>query len=129
MKLERTREWREVRGFTQRDLAEEAGLGMFTIPRIERGENVTPRTARKIAAALDLDIMDLMANPPVFAGKAEAPQGLGQIMGVGFFEGLVAECIQMIRASKPAGTTVPNDELVEAVAKAMLRRAREGNHA
>jgi transcriptional regulator with XRE-family HTH domain len=75
VKLENVRQWREARGYTQRRLAKEAGLSTITLPRIERGEQTTPTTARKIADALGVDIMDLMSDPPVPAGKGEARGG------------------------------------------------------
>ena len=64
MRLPRTREWRESRGLTQRQLAEKAAVGPATIPRIERGESVLPTSAKKIADALGIEVADLTYNPP-----------------------------------------------------------------
>src|SRR5215212_9399531 len=64
MRLPRTREWRESRGLTQRQLAEEASVGPATIPRIERGESVLPTTAKKIADALGINVVALLFSPP-----------------------------------------------------------------
>jgi transcriptional regulator with XRE-family HTH domain len=72
MKLERTKEWRESRGLTQRELAAAANVGQPSIPRIERGQSVTPPTARKIAAALGITVADLQANPPMPATTTSA---------------------------------------------------------
>jgi transcriptional regulator with XRE-family HTH domain len=65
MRLPRTKEWREARGFSQRELSAEAGLGESTVPRVERGDSVTPPTARKIAEALNVSVSDLLEAPPV----------------------------------------------------------------
>jgi transcriptional regulator with XRE-family HTH domain len=65
MKLARTREWRESRGLTQRELAAEAGVGEVTVARVEAGTSVAPPTARKIATALGVSVADLMEAPPV----------------------------------------------------------------
>ena len=72
MKLARTREWRESHGLTQRELAAEAGVGEVTVARIETGASVTPPTARKIAEALGVAVVDLLERPLV--PLAEAPE-------------------------------------------------------
>ena len=72
MKLARTKEWRESHGLTQRGLAAEAGVGEVTVARIETGASVTPPTARKIAEALGVAVVDLLERPPV--PLAEAPE-------------------------------------------------------
>ena len=65
MELARTKEWRESRGLTQRELAAKAGVGEVTVARIETGASVTPPTARKIAEALGVAVADLLERPPV----------------------------------------------------------------
>jgi DNA-binding XRE family transcriptional regulator len=64
MQLPRVKEWREAVGLTQRELAERAGLGPATVPRVEAGGSASPRTARKISEALSVSVVDLMENPP-----------------------------------------------------------------
>lgn len=51
-------------GFTQEDLAKAASVGVATIARIEIGEITEPRvsTLRKLAAALDVEIRDLLED-------------------------------------------------------------------
>jgi transcriptional regulator with XRE-family HTH domain len=49
---------------SQEELARRAGLSHAAISRIECGAGCTPTTARKLAYALDLDIADLLENPP-----------------------------------------------------------------
>jgi transcriptional regulator with XRE-family HTH domain len=76
MQLARTKEWRESRGFTQRELAAEAGISEVTVARLETGHSSTPPTARKIAKALRVSVADLQERPPV--PLASAPQEPGQ---------------------------------------------------
>jgi transcriptional regulator with XRE-family HTH domain len=75
MQLARTKEWRESRGFTQRELAAEASISEVTVARLETGHSSTPPTARKIAKALDVSVADLLERPPV--PLAEASQETG----------------------------------------------------
>jgi transcriptional regulator with XRE-family HTH domain len=67
------REWREAQGETQSTLAALSGITEATISRIENGAPLRPSTAKKLADALGVSVVDLMNNPPVPAGKAEAP--------------------------------------------------------
>jgi transcriptional regulator with XRE-family HTH domain len=76
MQLARTKEWRESRGFTQRELAAEAGISEVTVARLETGHSSTPRTARKIAKALDVSVADLLERPPVPLASAQPETGL-----------------------------------------------------
>lgn len=50
------REARVARGWSQEDLAEEAGLSRPSIARIERGDDVSTATLSKIAIVLGLTI-------------------------------------------------------------------------
>ncbi len=52
---------------SQQELADRAGVSLFTVQRIERGEgSVRPKTGRAIAGALGVGVEDLL-------GKAQAP--------------------------------------------------------
>lgn len=53
------RQLRKLRGFTIRALAQRAGTGTQTIVRIEKGEPARLETFRKIAEALDVDMLDI----------------------------------------------------------------------
>jgi transcriptional regulator with XRE-family HTH domain len=65
--LEGVRELRERRMLSQQELAYRAGVSLFTIQRIERGQgSVRPKTGRAIAAALGVGVEDLLP-------KAQAP--------------------------------------------------------
>ncbi|MDP9438686.1 MAG: helix-turn-helix domain-containing protein [Actinomycetota bacterium] len=65
--LEGVRDLRERRMLTQQELADRAGVSLFTVQRIERGEgSVRPKTGRAIAGALSVGVEDLL-------GKVQAP--------------------------------------------------------
>lgn len=58
--LTRVREWRERRMLTQKELAERAGVSLFTVQRIEGGRGgAHPGTGRKLARALGVAFEDL----------------------------------------------------------------------
>ena len=65
MKTPRLREWREAMGETQVTLADKSGVAEHTISRIEHGASLRPTTARKLADALGVAVVDLMERPPV----------------------------------------------------------------
>ena len=55
------KEARQKAGLTQTDLAERSGISRVDISRIESGQiNVTLRTMRKLAAALDLRVSQML---------------------------------------------------------------------
>lgn len=59
--LERVRELRDRHMLTQQELAERAGVSLFTIQRIERGEGtVRPSTGRAVAGALGVEVERLL---------------------------------------------------------------------
>jgi transcriptional regulator with XRE-family HTH domain len=70
---ERLKEERLLRGWSQRDLAREAGTTAETISSIETGQHKPrPSTLRKLAKSLGIEVRDLFMEP-VLSGKAEAP--------------------------------------------------------
>lgn len=72
--LDRVREIRERRMLSQEELAERAGVSVFTVQRIERGEGgVRPKTGRSIARALDVEVEDLLpkSQTPLFDDPTE----------------------------------------------------------
>jgi transcriptional regulator with XRE-family HTH domain len=69
MKLTNLRGWRYVRGMSQEELARRAGMTRSGISRLEIGAGCTPRTAMRLALALDLRVEDLLENPPVRASE------------------------------------------------------------
>jgi transcriptional regulator with XRE-family HTH domain len=79
MQLARTKEWRESRGFTQRELAAEAGISEVTVARLETGHSSTPPTARKIADALGVSVADLLERPPVPLVEAPPSEAAGPL--------------------------------------------------
>jgi transcriptional regulator with XRE-family HTH domain len=59
--VERLREYRRLRAFSQQELADAAGVGRNTISRIERGETgAHGRTLRRLAQALSVDVAELL---------------------------------------------------------------------
>jgi transcriptional regulator with XRE-family HTH domain len=107
VKIPRLREWREAMGETQLTLAERSGVAEHTISRIEQGYGARPNTAKKLADALDVSVMDLMESPPVLAGKAEAPEA-----GPPAFEA------GDVVASIPYDESTPSEAIGDAVAAA-----------
>jgi transcriptional regulator with XRE-family HTH domain len=66
------KEWRQHFGVTQLELAEKSGVGWATIKRLERESKVQaaqPGTRRKLAEALGITAVDLIALPPGFDRK------------------------------------------------------------
>ena len=53
------KEFREKKGFTQYQLAKQAGLNYRTIPAIENGGDVKISTLQRIADVLQVNIKDL----------------------------------------------------------------------
>jgi transcriptional regulator with XRE-family HTH domain len=69
---ERLKEERLLRGWSQRDLAREAGTTAETISSIETGHHEPrPSTLRKLAEGLGIKVRDFYAEPAI--PKAEAP--------------------------------------------------------
>ncbi len=59
----RIKKYREKRGWTQKQLAFEAGLHRAYIGHIERGEkNIGLKNLEKIAKTINVDIADLLKN-------------------------------------------------------------------
>lgn len=54
---------RENAGKTQQSLAEQAGISLRTLSRIESGEDTLVGTLSAIAAALDMPVADLLPKP------------------------------------------------------------------
>jgi transcriptional regulator with XRE-family HTH domain len=75
MKLPRLKEWRESRGLMQKEVAEDAGVSVYTVLRAEGGISIRPNTARKIAEALNVTVADLLEDPPVPLGQAPTSSG------------------------------------------------------
>jgi len=74
---QRLREERQLRGWSQRDLARETGVNPDTISGIETEQHEPrPSTLRKLAEGLGLEVRDFFAEPAL--PKAEAPKEAGQ---------------------------------------------------
>ena len=58
------KQWRILRGLTQQQLADRVGVRLQYISRVEQGKRgCNPLVAKKIAAALEVDLRDLGADP------------------------------------------------------------------
>ena len=80
MKLPKLRTWRELRGYTQRELAARAGVSPRSVAAYEAGANALPRSARQIAEVLDLDITVLAGvEEPTARPKGDAPEYLSHL--------------------------------------------------
>jgi transcriptional regulator with XRE-family HTH domain len=70
---DRLKEERTLKGWSQRDLAQESGTNVDTISGIERGQHEPrPSTLRKLAAALGIQVRDLFEEPAL--PLTEAPK-------------------------------------------------------
>ena len=58
----RLRRLREQQALTQAELAERAGLSRVSVQKLERGGNARVSTARKLARALRVKPVELMAE-------------------------------------------------------------------
>jgi transcriptional regulator with XRE-family HTH domain len=61
---------RERLGYSVETVAEQAGIAKNSVLRAEHGEHIRPLTARKIAAALRVEVADLYADPDYPKGAA-----------------------------------------------------------
>ena len=61
---EALKHWREVRGISQRELADKSGVGYASIARIEPGrQDPTVGMLTRLAEALDIRLMDFFTGP------------------------------------------------------------------
>jgi transcriptional regulator with XRE-family HTH domain len=68
--------WRGVRGLTQRALAERTGLSYVHIARLELAQgNPTIDTLERVALALEIPLVDLIAGPPQAKRPAKRARG------------------------------------------------------
>ncbi len=71
--MDTVKEIRRRKGWSQKDLAEESGVGQDTISGIESGRHEPrPSTLRKLADALDVEVADFFREPAV--PLADAPE-------------------------------------------------------
>jgi transcriptional regulator with XRE-family HTH domain len=93
---------RRRRGWSQKDLAEESGVGQDTISGIESGRHEPrPSTLRKLADALGVEVADFFREPAL--PKTEAPRGAGQsraqrLEDLQTYEAYISEIAEKYRA-------------------------------
>jgi transcriptional regulator with XRE-family HTH domain len=74
--VDAVKEIRRRKGWSQKDLANESGVGQDTISGIESGRHEPrPSTLRKLADALGVEVADFFREPAV--PLAQAPKGAG----------------------------------------------------
>lgn len=74
--MDAVKEIRRRKGWSQKDLAEESGVGQDTISGIESGRHEPrPSTLRKLADALDVEVADFFREPAVPLADAPPPSG------------------------------------------------------
>src|SRR5947209_14653280 len=69
----RLKELREERMLTQGELAELAGISLYTVHAAEHGRNVSPKTGRALSTALGVDPGELLPKAPAPPSSPEAP--------------------------------------------------------
>jgi len=72
VRIPNLRQWREARALTQEEFAEKAGVSVRSVAGYEAGAGARPGTVRKLAAALEVGIDELLEVPPPRA----RPKGL-----------------------------------------------------
>jgi transcriptional regulator with XRE-family HTH domain len=91
--VETLREFRRRRGWSQKDLADESGVGQDTISGIESGRHEPrPSTLRKLADALDVEVADFFRKPAL--PLAEAPREAGLSRNEAVYEEAIDEFTQ-----------------------------------
>jgi len=79
--VDAVKEIRRRKGWSQKDLAEESGVGQDTISGIESGRHEPrPSTLRKLADALDVEVADFFREPAV--PLVEAPREAGRLTAI-----------------------------------------------
>ena len=79
--MDAVKEIRRRKGWSQKDLAEESGVGQDTISGIESGRHEPrPSTLRKLADALDVEVADFFREPVV--PLVEAPREAGRLSAI-----------------------------------------------
>ena len=79
--MDAVKEIRRRKGWSQKDLAEESGVGQDTISGIESGRHEPrPSTLRKLADALGVEVADFFREPAV--PLVEAPREAGRLSAI-----------------------------------------------
>jgi transcriptional regulator with XRE-family HTH domain len=79
--VDAVKEIRRRKGWSQKDLAEESGVGQDTISGIESGRHEPrPSTLRKLADALDVEVADFFREPAI--PLVEAPREAGRLSAI-----------------------------------------------
>jgi transcriptional regulator with XRE-family HTH domain len=113
---QRLREERQLRGWSQRDLARETGVNPDTISGIETEQHEPrPSTLRKLAEGLGLEVRDFFAEPALPKAKAPDAGQLDQAKRREWFE-------ELLRAAQPLAEQ--SDETIALARESAERQAR-----
>ena len=113
---QRLREERQLRGWSQRDLARETGVNADTISGIETEQHEPrPSTLRKLAEGLGLEVRDFFAEPALPKAKAPDAGQLDQAKRREWFE-------ELLRAAQPLAEQ--SDETIALARESAERQAR-----
>jgi transcriptional regulator with XRE-family HTH domain len=120
--VDAVKEIRRRKGWSQKDLAEESGVGQDTISGIESGRHEPrPSTLRKLADALDVEVADFFREPAV--PLVEAPREAGRLSAVDVAKGAARRQIALENQAMFSGQS--EGELDQRHAKNAMQRLRE----
>jgi transcriptional regulator with XRE-family HTH domain len=72
---------RKLLGWSQQVLAQRSGIAQTVISRVERGENQSPKTYKKLAKALDLKMDDLLVDDNVAGEVVKLARQISELVG------------------------------------------------
>jgi transcriptional regulator with XRE-family HTH domain len=120
--VDAVKEIRRRKGWSQKDLAEESGVGQDTISGIESGRHEPrPSTLRKLADALDVEVADFFREPAV--PLVEAPREAGRLSAVDVAKGAARRQIALENQAMFSGQS--EGELDQRHANNAMQRLRE----
>jgi transcriptional regulator with XRE-family HTH domain len=115
------RELRELRGLTQKELADVSGVSLRSVAGYEGGAQVRPNTARKLAQALHVEVADL-ARASSYP-KAQAPQP--SLEDAARSEELQEELAVLFRGLALRGERIVNKSLAEGPSESLSEQLHE----
>ena len=120
--MDAVKEIRRRKGWSQKDLAEESGVGQDTISGIESGRHEPrPSTLRKLADALDVEVADFFREPAV--PLDEAPREAGRLSAIDVASDAARRQIALEKQSMFSGRS--EGELDQRHANDAMQRLRE----
>ena len=125
--MDTLRQWRRRKGWTQADLAREAGVHLETVSGIETGNHEPrPSTLQKLAGALGVEVEELFDSP-----KARAPTSLPkeadeERRAAEGYDDLLDPSTRLfhIKSAGPLGRPFKFEEIVSALEQAGISEAK-----